>query len=196
MKKTVLSLFYLTLFAGAFSQSFEYTFENQKINLYLNEHKIENAFNILLCVETEDEYSCSNIFGEIKYNSKSKQYYYRSGKMAYKVEFVNNMRVLTTYYHNSDSIFSITEFNGRLLWNIKLYSKDGQLLEIGDFKDGTGLLKYYRQNGTMSAKENYYKGKLHGNVELYYSNGSLMLEGQFKDGDMIGACKEFFVKIE
>lgn len=194
MKKLLLLIAISATCISAFSQEFYYSFQNQEISKFLSDNKIEKAFNIMTCADSFEEYSCGDNYDEIKYVSYLNNYYYKCGKAVYEEVIDKEIKTVKKFYYNSDTIFSVAEYKGDLLWNMKFYNKEGQPYEIGSFKEGNGQLKYYRQNGTIGAIENFKNGKLDGKVVLYYSNGSVMLEGQFKDGEELDEWKEFVIK--
>jgi antitoxin component YwqK of YwqJK toxin-antitoxin module len=194
MKKASFIVLIHMLCGYGFAQDFFYSFENPEIRTYLKKNRTEEAFNSLICMDSFEEFSCVDNFDDIRYEQYSKKYYYRSGKAVFDEEYNDDIRVVKSNYFNTDTIFSITEHKGDLLWNIKIFNKKGGMYDTGNFKDGNGKLKYYRQNGSLSAIENFSNGKLNGKVVLYYSNGSIMLKGQFKDGVETGKWEEFLIK--
>ena len=75
------------------------------------------------------------------------------------------------------------------LW--KFYYDDGQLWEMGKYKDGRaeGLWKFYYSNGQLLGIGNLKDSKEDGLWKFYYDNGKLSIIGKYKDGKRDGTWR-------
>jgi len=94
------------------------------------------------------------------------------------------------------------KFNGEF----EFYHSNGQLSDIGSYKDGDGsdlgntgvprngrigTWKSYYENGQLRVDRTYKDGKLDGPYKSYYENGQLWEDGTYKDGKREGPFKDY-----
>lgn len=124
-----------------------------------------------------------------------------------KIFYENTNEVKEEYYLNK----------GELDGNYKYYSKKGNLLISGNFRNGkkNGLFKFYTEDGNLDYEYNvvddslhgkyttyfdngktrsidhYFFGTLHGDFKYYHDNGYLMVEGKYNNDKLDGVLKEY-----
>ncbi len=99
-------------------------------------------------------------------------------------------------YYNNGSLKVIGQNNqeGEEMGIWKYYYKNGQLGEIGEYKNGIeiGIWKSYYENGQLEEIGKYENGEQTGVWKSYYKNGNLKKSQEYKNGDMTGEFKLYF----
>ena len=149
---------------------------------YLQSNFIKNGLGIVYD-------SLGNKFGEGNYKDDKQNgfwtYYYKSGKINAKGEFVNG----------NETDFGKTGIpkNGRMnLWSI--YYENGNLEEEASYKDGklTGPRKLYFENGNLQEEQNLIEGELNGIYKTYHENGKIKQESNLVNGKYQGLQIGYF----
>jgi len=87
--------------------------------------------------------------------------YYPNGNIIAIVKTVKNKKEGNSlFYHNNGQLKNNIEFNNGKLWNVlAYYDQNGNILDPGNFCDGTGQLKVYSITGKLIKIKNYKNGK-------------------------------------
>jgi len=99
-------------------------------------------------------------------NTKCDRYtqfnYYPNSNLLAKLKYEKGkLHGISYFYYNDASLKHVVEYNRGKLWNVQAYfDQNGNILDQGDFCDGTGLLYVYAANGNLISRKWYREGKL------------------------------------
>ncbi|MBI2968644.1 MAG: TonB family protein [Bacteroidetes bacterium] len=121
------------------------------------------------------------------------KYYYSSGNIKTERNFLNGSENgLTTEYFETGGIqISVEYHNGKLMDIAKCLSLDGQPMDCGNLKDGTGIVKKYFYTGKLKSEQSYIQGELSGYAKYFRQNGYLSSEGNYFKGLVTGIWKYY-----
>lgn len=88
-------------------------------------------------------------------------------------------------FHQNGKVFSICNFRDSTLLNCTQYDTFGNLLDFGNYKNGTGEQKLYYNNGNIFSKINYLDGLKSGFCNYYTSEGKLYQSMFFDNNNKI-----------
>ncbi len=101
---------------------------------------------------------------------------------------------LTTFYFNSGKIQYTVEYkNGHVFAVLNSYDQNGNKIDGGSLKNGTGDLKVYHPvTGSLIYKTEYKNGLKHGAYASFYSDGKKQEEANFKNDTLNGNYVKYF----
>jgi len=88
----------------------------------------------------------------------------------------------------------LAHYPGEKQGTIKSYDEQGNVHEIGEFKDGKlhGTRKIHFTNGIVEIEETYKAGVFHGSYTKNYPSGKNKISGDYVEGTMEGIWKTFY----
>jgi len=94
--------------------------------------------------------------------------YYPNGKLSSVLSYYKNrMDGYCHYYYSNGQLRQNIEYSkGRLMNIIAYYDQDGNIVDIGDFCDGSGNMNVYAMNGKLIQERIYENGKMKKKIEL------------------------------
>lgn len=143
-------------------------FYNSRKNWYLYRYKIINGKPNLDGWQKEfdlegvlqNERYCN--LGERECSITNKYSYYPGGQLSSKAGYKKNMLEGYTYfYYSNGQLRQQIEYKEGKLWNIlSSFDQDGNPMETGDFKDGSGTVNVYSMNGKLIQQKVMVNGKV------------------------------------
>lgn len=99
--------------------------------------------------------------------------YYKNGKLD----------SLYKYYHDDGKIWSLMEYKNGKQWNVKgTWSKTGDSLDYGTFKNGNGVYNSYNREGELQTVTNFKNGSWEGLRTRYNKEGKVLTKKFYKEG--------------
>ena len=121
------------------------------------------------------------------------QVYYQIGKIANKVNYVNDKRDgKMTWYNKEGWVIKTLNYKmGKLVGDEITYYKNGQIKDIAHYKNDKreGEKKSFFQNGNLASVVNYIHGKKEGMQKEYFQDGKLYTQVLYKNNYKEGTQK-------
>ncbi len=205
--KIFTSIFLLTIFFTASSQSFE-LLNNGKdtINLIDATGKKQGKWVVLGKHKPGDCYKSEQKIeeGAYKVNRKVGQWleYYCNNNTKSQLTFINGRPdgYAIMFYENGNKKEEGDWKNNKWVGNYKLYYENGQVQHDFKFNQGgkrEGLQTYNYDNGQVAVQGNFANGKESGQIKEFYETGDLKATKNFANGDVdVASIKTFQPKKE
>ena len=199
--KNIITVIALLFSSIAFSQyDIEvYRIKNDSVKSYVYNSLNEIIRNSRSCITdwASGEGSCNDRYGTytIEKEGENKLEVYKNGNMRREVSIKKKVREGLTIIYNptTGSKFAEMFYSAGKLWNVKYFDVKGELVNNGDFLDGTGILKIYRFTGTVCQEIEYKSGQPNGSCTYYYSLKKIMASGSYRFGRPDGYWREYNV---
>jgi len=118
-------------------------------------------------------------------------FYDANGRLKGLVTFEDGEVIRQQNYYEDGQLELVNISDGQPSGQYKAYHENGQLMQIGEFDNGTriGEWKFYHNNGKLQTIGKFESGKQTGEWRYYHENGELKGLGRFENGNKIGEWK-------
>lgn len=190
----------ISIYSLNISAQFEienYKIKNDLVKSLVYSTEEEWIYNRKACITDwkSGEGECSDNYGkyQITVEGKKQLEIYKNGQPRREITYVDKVIAgpVIIYNPKNGKIFAKFYFEKGKLHNASFFSNNGELMDNGGFKDGSGNLTFYRFTGSKMKVVEFKNGQANGSCSYYYSSGNVLATGSYKYGRPDGYWREY-----